>query len=120
MSLTINAAYNDKRFNKITKGEIDNNDLNFKITFLEKPFRLLQDEDFILGPGPSETWLHMLKAGQHGIIAYFNDNKSATFLASVVKTLVEQNIDIINELRNKCESKGQLSYVELYVCHSSK
>jgi len=105
-------AYEDNRFAPITKDELSQ--LTYSITYIEKPIKI----------NINELYTKFI-VGLHGITLKFTDNKSATYLASVmpssfnVNTLddFKNNFETIKEsLRLKAGSTGVISSIEIYKC----
>ena len=118
---TIQTAFNDSRFSMITKDEYESksnpSSWHYKINFLGKPFAIEPNEI------PSK-----LIVGLHGITAIFDNNRSATYLASVLPEsfgVTQENLqtkidEIIKSLRDKAGGSGELKGVELYECREEK
>jgi AMMECR1 domain-containing protein len=118
---TIQTAFNDSRFSMITKDEYESksnpSSWHYKINFLGKPFAIEPNEI------PSK-----LIVGLHGITAIFDNNRSATYLASVLPEsfgVTQENLqtkidEIIKSLRDKAGSSSPLVGVELYECREEK
>jgi len=112
---TIQSAFNDSRFDRITRNELPL--LSYKINFLGEPFKINPNEI------PSK-----LIVGLHGITAIFDNNRSATYLASVLPEsfgVTQENLqtkidEIIKSLRDKAGGSGELKGVELYECREEK
>ena len=109
---TKKSAFNDSRFNNIIKEEFD--ELTFHINFLKKSFSVKESDIF-----------RIFEPKIHGITLYFSDDKSATYLASVIpehfgvntkNDFKSQYDNIKEELKNKANSFGKLSRIELYEC----
>jgi predicted class III extradiol MEMO1 family dioxygenase len=107
------SAFYDTRFTPINIGT-ELKDLIFKINYLKKPF--IVDITLLF-----QTFI----VGLHGITVYFSDNKSATYLASVMVDYfyMRNNNDfkthfdvLVQSLKDKAQSYGYIKYIELYEC----
>ena len=116
---TLESAFNDKRFKPIYN--IDN--LSYKINFLERPREIgttLEDLEENI-----KIWDKNNSEG-HGITLYFENNRSATYLASVlldaynvknIKNLREKWLTIKEDLKKKANSeKYNIDKIEIYLC----
>ncbi len=106
------SAYHDSRFSRIENDELKY--LTFKINYLKKPFKI-----------DNKLLFKTFQVGLHGITIYFTDNKSATYLASVMIDFFHMtNIDdfkkqfdsLVKSLKDKAGSSGDIKYIELYEC----
>ena len=94
----------DPRFSPATIEELPF--LKYKINFLKKPFRASP-------PLTEENLSRQFRPGVHGLTALFSDGKRATYLPSVLLSF--SSIDeILQSLRKKAGSRGNLSAVEFY------
>jgi len=108
---TLHSAYYDSRFSPITPNEFKF--LSYKINFLKKPFEVKENEV-----------VNVLSIGKHGITITFSDNRSATYLASVLpesfgitsENIKNKIINIYESLKDKCGSTGKIQKIELYEC----
>lgn len=107
------SAFHDSRFKPINLKE-ELKDLSFKINYLKKSFVVDKSNLF-----------QTFKVGLHGITINFTDNTSATYLASVmVEYFKMTNNDdfkkdfekIVQSLKEKAGSTGDVKYIELYEC----
>ena len=116
---TIDTAFNDKRFEPITKEEL--NKLTYKVNFVYKPFIAYNDNTKDLIEIFNSIYIIL---GVHGITITFENNNKATYLANVVKKISSNKkklelkdwIKIVNMLKKKSNGKGNIIKVELYKC----
>jgi uncharacterized protein (TIGR00296 family) len=107
------SAFHDNRFKPIDLKE-ELTDLTFKINYLKKSFIVDRTDLF-----------NIFKVGLHGITIHFTDNKSSTYLASVMVEYfkMKNNNDfkigfdnLIQSLKEKAGSNGDIKYIEFYEC----
>lgn len=126
---TLLSAFKDSRFKPIEKSELDN--LSYKINFIEEPIQIYPNKE----KEPYQSVKNNLQIAKetnnilkgHGITIYFENNKYATYLASV---LPELNITVWNEknwkklvlsLKNKSNSENEnITKIEIYKCTEYK
>ena len=113
------SSFNDDRFDPIIRIELP--ELSYKINFLKKSFMI---EPTI------ESLINNFITGLHGIRIYFNSNRSATYIASVMTEHYELHLiniksdeyynkikKIIEDLQIKANSDSDIiSKIELYEC----
>lgn len=117
---TLDSAFNDSRFNPISIDEI--NSLNYKVNFLSKPnliFDYIKDSDKKI----YEIVEKNIIIGIHGITIKFDNNKSATYLASVlidhfnIKELTLKKWDeLVLSLKKKSGGSDKIKEIEIYKC----
>ena len=109
---TFLAAYRDDRFHPVQQAEIPL--LTYSITFLKKPIVVAL-----------EALFDCFVVGLHGITIYFEDGRSATYLATVITEHfnVKTSHDFENKfrkieksLRKKAHSRSVIHRVEIYKC----
>jgi uncharacterized protein (TIGR00296 family) len=113
--MTLSSAFNDSRFNPITDNELSS--LDYDVTLLRKPMEININDIFT-----------KFITGLHGITIIFEDNNSATYLASVMIELFGMKVnekltkdkfnEIVESLRNKAGSTYDIKRVEIYECLS--
>ena len=126
---TLLSAFKDSRFEPIEKSELDN--LSYKINFIEKPIQIYPNKE----EKPYDSVANNLQIAKetnnilegHGITIYFENNKYATYLASVLPKL---NITVWNKknwnklllsLERKANSKNKkITKIEIYKCTEYK
>ncbi len=115
LNMTYNSAFQDSRFDKLTKEEIYY--LTYKINFLKNPFEVNIINNF------TEV-IEKFIVGLHGITVFFNATHS-TYLASVMiehfnlkpgKLNLEELNKIIISLKNKANTTEDITRIELYEC----
>jgi AMMECR1 domain-containing protein/predicted class III extradiol MEMO1 family dioxygenase len=110
---SIISALGDTRFNPITEDELDK--LSYKINFLKKPISKGKNIKKIASE---------FEVGKYGLTAKFTDGLEATYLASVLPEsfgITQENIkkkiyEVIQSLKEKCGSNGDLKDIQIYEC----
>lgn len=109
---TFLAAFHDERFNPVQEAELHL--LTYSITFLKKPIVVALENLFAC-----------FVVGLHGITIYFEDGRSATYLATVITEHfnVKTSQDFENKFRKiekslqkKAHSHSGIKKVEIYKC----
>ena len=117
---TLISAFKDTRFRKnmITESELPQ--LSYKINFLGTPEEK-SIEDILTQIKIAD--IKTIPIEGHGITLYFEEQKSATYLASVLPELgiSKNNIEekwksLENSLRKKAKAKDQVEKIEIYYC----
>ncbi len=108
-NITIMSAFNDGRFNPIKKSELSR--LTYKINFLKRPV---------------VSGINKMKVGTHGITIHFKNDRSATYLASVLPESFGINskkklINNFNTIRDSLQEKSgastkNIDFIEIYEC----
>ena len=120
--LTLKSAFFDNRFPVVEKDEL--NELSYKINFIKKPFTIYQER----GNTIKEIYSivkNSLTIGIHGIHIYYDEDKSATYLANVliesfgIRNFTPKNwMKLEQSLRSKSGSleNSKIIRIDLYEC----